>query len=95
ETADGIVHGLDLQSGDSLWRLELNSDPIGFDVIGGRIVLIDEDADGDGALIIVDPADGSAGSAAPRCRAGGLPDAMTSNATFVPAPAERQMLAGF
>ena len=95
ETADGIVHGLDLQSGDSLWRVELNTDPIGFDVIDGQIVLIDEDADGDGALIIVDPSDGATGISAPKCQAGGLPDTMTSNATFVPAPAERRMLAVF
>ncbi len=95
ETADGAVLGYSVATGDPLWRYELTADAIGFDVVGEHIIIIDADADDKGLLAFVNPVDGAALTVAPTCRAGGLPDAMTADAVFLPAPAERRLLVAF
>ncbi len=95
ETTDGAVQGYSVAAGEPLWRYELKADAMGFDVIGEHVVIIDADSDDKGLLAFVNPVDGAAATVAPVCRAGGLSDSMTSNATFVPAPAEKRLLVVF
>ncbi len=81
-TLDRKLTAFDSNTGEIAWSLNLGNDFYGFDLLGDRVVVIDEPQDKPSAIVFVDPASGNAERASMTCNAGSLPDDVSRNAEF-------------
>ncbi len=81
-TLDRRLTAFDAETGDIAWSMEFGNDYYGFDLIGDRVVVIDEPDDQPNAIAFIDPASGVVERATTTCNAGSLPDEVSRNAVF-------------
>ena len=94
-TLDRKLAAFDATSGEIVWSLNLADDFYGFDLLGDRVVVIDEPQGKPSAMVFVDPVSGVVERATMTCNAGALPDDVSRNAVFALGDDDRELYLTF